>query len=116
MNSKTYRVLLGIYMLMILTVSALPSKAIPDIGFQHTDKIAHFLEYSILGFLAVKSFFPRKLVGLICVISFGMMFGAFDEWWQSFISDRCTSVADFIADTAGMLIGSILSYRSSYRS
>jgi len=103
-------------MLMILTVSALPSKAIPDIGFQHTDKIAHFLEYSILGFLAVKSFFPRKLVGLICVISFGMMFGAFDEWWQSFISDRCTSVADFIADTAGMLIGSILSYRSSYRS
>jgi len=116
MNSKSYRVLLGIYMLTILSISALPSKAIPDIGFQHTDKIAHFLEYSILGFLAVKSFFPRKLVGLICVISFGMMFGAFDEWWQSFISDRCTSVADFIADTAGMLIGSILSYRSSYRS
>jgi len=103
-------------MLTILSISALPSKAIPDIGFQHTDKIAHFLEYSILGFLAVKSFSPRKLVGLICVISFGMMFGAFDEWWQSFISDRCTSVADFIADTAGMLIGSILSYRSSYRS
>jgi len=103
-------------MLTILSISALPSKAIPDIGFQHSDKIAHFLEYSILGFLAVKSFFPRKLVGLICVISFGMMFGAFDEWWQSFISDRCTSVADFIADTAGMLIGSILSYRSSYRS
>ena len=103
-------------MVTILGISALPSKAIPDIGFQHTDKIAHFLEYSILGFLAVKSFFPRKLVGLICVISFGMMFGAFDEWWQSFISDRCTSVADFIADTAGMLIGSILSYRSSYRS
>ena len=103
-------------MLTILSISALPSKAIPDIGFQHTDKIAHFLEYSILGFLAVKSFSPRKLVGLICVISFGMMFGAFDEWWQSFISDRCTSVADFIADTTGMLIGSILSYRSSYRS
>jgi len=116
MNSKSYRVFLGVFMVTILSISALPSKAIPDIGFQHTDKIAHFLEYSILGFLAVKSFFPRKLVGLICVISFGMMFGAFDEWWQSFISDRCTSVADFIADTAGMLIGSILSYRSSYRS
>ena len=103
-------------MVTILGISALPSKAIPETRFQHSDKIAHFLEYSILGFLAVKSFFPRKLVGLICVISFGMMFGAFDEWWQSFISDRCTSVADFIADTAGMLIGSILSYRSSYRS
>ena len=115
MNSKTYRVLLGIYMLMILTVSALPSKAIPDIGFQHSDKIAHFLEYTLLGFLAIKSFSPRKLVGLICVISFGMMFGAFDEWWQSFISDRCTSVADLIADTAGILFGSILFYKPSNR-
>lgn len=116
MNSKTYRVLLGIFMVVILCVSALPSKAIPETGFQHSDKIAHFLEYSILGFLAVKCFSPRKLVELFCIISFGMIFGAFDEWWQSFISDRCTSVADFIADTAGMLIGSIFFYKLSYRS
>tara|TARA_Y100000588_G_scaffold1372_1_gene1924 strand:+ start:81769 stop:82080 length:312 start_codon:yes stop_codon:yes gene_type:complete len=102
-------------MLIILTVSALPSKAIPDIGFQHTDKIAHFLVYSLLGFIAVKSFSPHKLVGLICIICFGMIFGAFDEWWQSFISDRCTSLADFFADTAGMLIGSILFYKPSHR-
>ena len=58
MKSEVYRVFLGIFMVLILSISAIPTNIIPALGFRHADKIAHFFEYSILGFLAVQSFKP----------------------------------------------------------
>ena len=116
MKSEAYRIVLGIYMIFILSISAIPTNSIPDLGFQHADKVAHFAEYAILGFLAVQSFRPVNGYQLFYIIISGFIFGAFDEWWQSFISDRCTSLADFIADIAGMIVGSIIFYQSSHHS
>ena len=113
MKSEVYKIFLGIYMILILSVSAIPTNSLPVLGFQHADKIAHFLEYSLLGFLAVQSFNPRNKYNLFCVIFSGFIFGVFDEWWQSFISDRCTSLFDLLADNFGMMMSSIIFYKSS---
>ena len=113
MKSEVYRVFLGIYMVLILSISAIPTNIIPALGFRHADKIAHFFEYSILGFLAVQSFKPLNGYHLFYIIFSGFIFGAFDEWWQSFISDRCTSLYDLSADIFGILVSSIISYKLS---
>ena len=113
MKSEVYRVLLGVYMVLILSISAIPTNSIPALGFQHADKVAHFSEYAILGFLAVQSFKSLNGYHLFYIIFSGFIFGAFDEWWQSFISDRCSSLFDLLADNFGMLISSIIFYKSS---
>ena len=113
MKSEVYRIILGIYMVLILSISAIPANSIPDLGFQHADKVAHFAEYAILGFLAVQSFKPLNGYHLFYIIFSGFIFGAFDEWWQSFISDRCTSLFDLLSDNFGMLLSSIFFYKSS---
>ena len=113
MKSEVYRIILGIYMVLILSISAIPTNSIPDLGFQHADKVAHFSEYAILGFLAVQSFKPLNGYHLFYIIFSGFIFGAFDEWWQSFISDRCTSLYDLSADIIGILVSSIISYKLS---
>ena len=113
MKSEVYRVILGIYMVLILSISAIPTNTIPELGFQHADKVAHFIEYAILGFLAIQSFKPMSGIQFCYIIFSGFVFGAFDEWWQSFISDRYTSMFDLIADNVGMLVGSTIFYKLS---
>ena len=113
MKSEVYRIVLGIYMIFILCISAIPTDSIPDLGFQYADKVIHFAEYAVLGFLAVQSFRPVNGYQLFYIIISGFIFGAFDEWWQSFISDRYTSIFDLIADNFGMLVSSIIFYNIS---
>ena len=113
MKSEVYRIILGIYMVLILSISAIPANSIPNLRFQHADKVAHFAEYAILGFLAVQSFKPLNGYHLFYIIFSGFIFGAFDEWWQSFISDRCTSLYDLSADIIGILVSTIISYKLS---
>ena len=113
MKSIAYKFILGGYMVLILCISAIPANSIPSLGFQHADKVAHFLEYSILGILAVHSFIPKKGYQLLYIIFSGFVFGVFDEWWQSFISDRHTSFFDLLADNIGMLVGSSVFYKLS---
>ena len=113
MKSIAYKFVLVGYMVLILCISAIPANSIPSLGFQHADKVAHFLEFAILGILAVHSFNPKKGYQLFYIIFSGFVFGVFDEWWQSFISDRCTSLFDLLSDNFGMLLSSIFFYKSS---
>ena len=113
MKSIAYKLVLVGYMVLILCISAIPAKSIPILGFQYADKVAHFLEYAILGILAVHSFKPKKGYQLFYIIFSGFVFGVFDEWWQSFISDRYTSLFDLLADSIGMLVGSSVFYKLS---
>ena len=113
MKSIVYKFILGGYMVLILCISSIPANSMPSLGFQNVDKVAHFLEYAILGILAVHSFIPKKGYQLFFIIFSGFVFGVFDEWWQSFISDRHTSLFDLLADNIGMLVGSIVFYKLS---
>ena len=104
MSSNTYKIFLGAYVTLILGVSAVPMESLPDFKFNHVDKIFHCTEFFILGFLALKSFSIENNYKFAVALASCALFGAFDEWWQSFVSNRCTSFGDFIADGLGVIL------------
>ncbi|MHB8997334.1 MAG: VanZ family protein [Armatimonadota bacterium] len=79
------------------------------------DKVAHLLLYGVLAALFVRASAdlrqPRehgRRVAVLCIARsffFCALFGAVDEWHQQFFG-RSTSVADWLADLVGILIGS----------
>ena len=108
MNHKTFRILLVAYMIVILSVSTLPSQSLPKTWLLSWDKLIHLVEYFIFGVLAMKSMNTVSSKMLLVVIPFGMAFGIADEYLQSFISGRFSSGWDVLADTIGVTIGALL--------
>jgi len=113
MNHKTFRILLVVYMLVILSVSSLPSQSFPKTWLLTWDKLIHLAEYFILGILAMKSMNTISSRNLKIVVPFGIFFGIIDEYLQSFISGRFSSGWDVLADTIGVIIGGLLVLGSS---
>lgn len=76
------------------------------------DKVAHFGAYAVLAALILRATRTplewRTAVVVVVVVS---LFGAVDEWHQSFIPRRSMSFADWIADTLGAVTG-VLAVRS----
>lgn len=76
----------------------------------HLDKVAHFCAYTILGSLILRAgrreWAQNKVWWWIlpCLI-IGCSFGAFDEWYQSFIPQRTSSIADWSVDCIGVAAG-----------
>jgi VanZ family protein len=95
-------------MFFILSLSTLPGDSLPKSWLLSFDKLIHLIEYFILGLLLMKSMKNISTKMLIIVIPFGIIFGIMDEYLQSFISGRFSSGWDVLADTIGVIIGSLL--------
>ncbi|MCH8012773.1 MAG: VanZ family protein [Candidatus Marinimicrobia bacterium] len=108
MNVTKYRILLVAYCTLILILSSIPGTSIPKLPFLGWDKLIHFLEYAGLGWLLVQSLDRKELKFVTMVIIAGMVFGIFDELFQYFIPRRISSVADWFADSAGLIVGGFL--------
>jgi hypothetical protein len=112
----------------ILAVSSIPS---PEIGgglFPGCDKLAHFIEYSILGSLlgfwvvsGGRSVPPVGATGApggrragprprlaVCLLAVAVLFAGLDEVHQRLIPGREMDFWDFSADTAGVVFGFVL--------
>ncbi|PCI21420.1 MAG: teicoplanin resistance protein VanZ [Piscirickettsiaceae bacterium] len=80
--------------------SSLPTPTL----FAHQDKLFHATAYGILGFFAI-GYFSRVLtkyrLALIVAFVFSAMYGASDEWHQSFVEGREADVYDWLADMFG---------------
>ncbi len=75
------------------------------------DKIMHFGAYGLMGFLCgrwIRAEWPlvNSVFLFMAVIIFVSLFGALDEFHQSFIPARTASMYDFWADFAGSVAGS----------
>jgi hypothetical protein len=83
----------------------------PDIpGF---DKVAHFGVFGALATAAVRLVPPRRAGWVLLAVS---LFGATDEFHQSFTVGRSVELADWIADTLGAAVAVIAYTRwSAYR-
>jgi VanZ family protein len=78
------------------------------------DKIAHVIEFSLLGFFLCLGYFktfafPSAIKSLLVFFT-GLPLGILDEWHQLFVSGRTGAVEDIMADAAGIVCG-ILMYR-----
>ena len=77
------------------------------------DKISHFLEYCLLGWLLIRALRKenpaKNLLILKCLAAgIAILYGASDEFHQSFVFGRSACVSDWIADSAGGAAGSFL--------
>ncbi len=75
------------------------------------DVVAHFVEYGLLGVLALRVatlgsaglWRPAEAWG--ATLCFGLLFGALDEIHQSFVPGRAVEMSDLLADMAGIVVG-----------
>ena len=82
-----------------------------------TDKLVHGGLYLILGLsLAWGKEKTRLRVPMVLLLLMGVGYGALDEWHQSFVAGRDVSVGDWVADSAGVIIGLLLFSSFSSRS
>ena len=95
--------------------------SIPDFSpslhvFKWEDKLHHFLAYTPLGWLLMRSLVwrgnsTRKAVWL--AIALGTLYGISDEIHQYFVPGRVMDWTDAVADTCGIALGSwFFHYRS----
>lgn len=101
--------LLVLYVVMIFFLSSRPYLQSPGPRFKLKDKVAHVVEYSVLGmllfwgigFTASRS----KAVTFLFLLSVGCAVAGLDEIFQSVIPGRRTDVFDWVADAVGVSLG-----------
>ncbi len=76
------------------------------------DKVIHFTEYLVLAVLLYRGLvFPpgrERMLVFLAVICAGLAVGALDEFTQYFLPRRNSSIIDWLADAAGILVGTSL--------
>ena len=86
--------------------------------FSFEDKLHHTAAYAVMAFLAWRSFRHRinnkPIILALVTLGFCSLYGVSDEWHQSFVVGRYSSVGDWIADTLGAAIAcvALLKYSS----
>ena len=93
-----------IWGLAILAASSIPFITPPSIGFKIEDKMAHFVEYFILGFLLARGFSRHgwgKGKAFLASAGISGVYGILDELYQLLIPGRQTDGLDMLADLAG---------------
>ena len=97
-----------LWSILILSLTSIPNLQVT--APKGSDTWAHFLVYAILGVLTARAaeLTPRRVLLLLIVIAGVSLFGAIDEWHQSFIPGRFPDVRDWIADSVGGAAGAAL--------
>jgi VanZ family protein len=90
------------WMALIFALSSVPGRRPPR--ELHWDKLAHFVEYAVLGWLGQRALreagmTPRRAA--LAAAAGSALFGISDEWHQSFVKWRSVEAADALADAAG---------------
>ena len=107
-----------LYMVLIFVVSSLeqPPLPMPEFEWLTIDKLYHFIEYAILSGLVARalvkakpSVVPARLVWHVAAV-FSILYGASDEWHQTFVPGRFATVADWVADVLGSIAGMLSVY------
>jgi len=102
-----------LYCALIFFVSSLEKPPTPDLGFALSDKVVHASAYGLLLLLtarAARGVLPDRslLFLLILSVAFCSLYGASDEYHQSFVLGRQSDIFDWVADTTGAAIGAIV--------
>lgn len=110
---------------LIFLASSIPSAKMPHIGILTYDKLIHGTVFFVFGLLLHRAFEPRPdqrhfpWLRLAIVLFIVMVYGAMDEFHQSFVPGRSVDFFDFLADTIGgvtaVFVLIILSIRREYR-
>ena len=98
-----------LYMALIFHFSS-QSNPLPILTENIWDKLLHSSEYAGLAFLLARAFLGervRVLPAIVLAVVLTSVYGASDEYHQSFVPLRDSDVHDWIADTIGGSIGAL---------
>lgn len=100
------------YVSVIFVLSAQPNLR-PPFQFQNSDKVSHLLEYGGLGLLLARALRatlrPRSwLFTTMLALGLGLGIGAGDEYFQSFVPGRDSTVFDWLADGTGLTFAQLV--------
>lgn len=101
---------------LIFSVS---SNSVPQVSTLHTvdfalHKIAHVIEYSILGVLIYRAFIQEKIgkkEAIVYAIIIAFFYGITDEFHQNFTPTRTPRLRDVIIDTIGATVGILIVWK-----
>ena len=98
-----------LFMLVIFAGSSVPGGGRPS--RRGWDKVAHFCEYAVLGWLGQRALreaglSPRR-AALVAAVG-AAAYGISDEWHQSFVPRRDVGAADVLADALGATLAAAL--------
>jgi len=97
---------------MVLLFSVLPMKSGLPLTVGYFDKMAHFFEYTLLSFLVLRGIYRTggglTLQNMLLILILAGGYGILMELVQQFVPGRQASVADVIANVAGIVFGIIL--------
>jgi len=100
------------YLALIFFVSSRPYLHAPGPDFQFKDKLAHGVEYGLLGWLMSRTLRPTRRVPaaieVLWFVALGAGIAGLDESFQGTVPGRLTDVTDWIADVAGLIAGTTL--------
>jgi hypothetical protein len=88
----------------IFIVSSIPRIGITIARLEGCDKIAHFVEYFVLGWAL--RYWSRD--GRARFLAGGIAYAAFDEFHQRYVPGRVMNLGDFVADAAGITLGFLM--------
>ena len=99
-------------LIFYLSITPNPPSA-PLFNFPGFDKIAHGLFYFVLSISVFRGFkkIPQDLISHYFMsfgIIFCLIFGLFNEWYQSLIPARTADFWDWAANAVGIIAGTIL--------
>ncbi|MDX8397738.1 MAG: VanZ family protein [Mariprofundaceae bacterium] len=104
------------YALLIFMLSD-QSSLLPTPGdFPHKDKLIHIAAYALMAYLAWQAFshhIQRHTILAIVTVLFTSLYGVSDEFHQSFVAGRDADIWDWLADTMGALLLSLVRYHYS---
>ena len=101
-----------LYLTVMIVLSAQPYLT-PPFEFPQSDKLLHTLEYFGLGVLVVRALRATMRIGLplvaaLLALSFGIVVGTGEEYFQSFVPGRVSSPFDLLADTFGLTLAQLV--------
>ncbi|MCF7807549.1 MAG: VanZ family protein [Candidatus Marinimicrobia bacterium] len=101
-----------VYVLLILFLSSLNQNVVSTYSFGLADYILHGVEYHILGVTLIWAFYREKprlefRSSYSLAISTGSLIAMADEFYQSFIPTRYSTIEDVVVDVFGLILSVI---------
>ncbi len=102
-----------LYMALIFAVSSMEQPPLPTPKFEwlSIDKLYHFIEFCILSVLLTialvnvpPKWLPYNWIWITAAL-ISILYGASDEWHQTFVPGRFATFSDFFSDAIGAIVG-----------
>lgn len=101
-----------LYVALIIALSSLNQRVVTNLSWGIQDFILHSLEYHFYGVTLIWAFLREKpraelKISYRLAVSVGALSAIADEFYQSFIPSRYSTVEDVVADIFGVILSLI---------